>query len=228
MTHPFRLAVLAISAIGLAACALSVPPSTQSESLVEKVRTTVEAFKQRAEPPNDIFRAELRNARGIVVLPGVIKGGLFVGAEVGDGVLFARDDTGAWGYPAFYTLGAGNVGIQIGAEASEVVLVLRSDEAVAAVVNHQGKLGAELEVTGGTVGAGIGAATTANVGADIVAFSKGAGLYGGGVIEGAVLARRKDLNEGYYGAGATPQAIVLERKHTNAHADILRNALAVN
>jgi len=228
MIRPLRFAVLAIAALGLAGCALSMPPSTQSEALVEKARSTVEAFKQRQEPPNDIFRAELRNARGIVVLPGVIKGGLFVGAEVGDGVLLARDDTGAWGYPAFYTLGAGNFGIQIGAEASEIVLVLRSDKAVAAMVNHQGKLGAEVEVTGGTIGAGIGAATTANVGADIVAFSKGTGIYGGGVIEGAVLARRKDLNEGYYGAGATPQAIVFERKHTNAHADSLRSALAIN
>lgn len=228
MFRLFRRAALAAAVLTLGACALSLPPSTQSESLVEKARTTVETFKQRAERPNDIFRAELRTARGIIVLPGVIKGGFFVGAEVGDGVLLARDDTGAWGYPAFYTLGAGNLGIQVGAETSEVVLVLRSDEAVAAMVNHQGKLGTELEVTGGTLGAGIGAATTANVGADIVAFSKGVGLYGGGVIEGAVLARRKDLNEGYYGAGATPRAIVLERKHTNAHADSLRNALAVN
>ena len=213
--------------MGLAACAQGVPPQTRAEALVNNARWTVETFKQRDEAPNKHFRQELATARGIVVLPGTVKGGFVIGAEYGDGVLVARQPDGSWGYPAFYSLGAGSIGLQAGGRAADVVLVLRNDGAVRSVVKHQGKLGADLEVTVGTAGAGVGAATTANVGADVIAFSHGTGLFGGGSVDGSVLARRTDLNEAYYGAGATPESIVLENRHANPQADSLRQALVI-
>ena len=122
-------------------------------------------------------------------------------------------------------MGAGSFGLQIGGQASEVILVLRNRKAVEAVIEHQGKLGGDLEVTVGTIGAGVEGATTTNLGADILVFAKSAGVFGGGSVEGAILAKRTDWNEAFYGPGANPRAIVLEGRFANPKADPLRAAL---
>jgi lipid-binding SYLF domain-containing protein len=76
------------------------------------------------------------------------------------------------------------------------------------------------------IGQGAEVSTTANVGVDVLAFSNAKiGLFGGASLEGAVLARRNDLNEAYYGTGATPTAIALEGQYSNPQADALRAAL---
>ena len=111
---------------------------------------------------------------------------------------------------------------------AELVLVVRSREAVEAIVEHQGKLGADLEITVGTVGGGMEGAVTSNLGADLIVFSRSAGLFAGGSIEGAVLARRNDYNQAFYGPGATPQAILFGQGLANPHADGLRKSLLLN
>jgi len=228
MAKSFGWILLVAVALGLSACTKNVPLKSEAEMLVDQARWTVEMFKERNEEPDQAFRAALKDAHGIVVFPGAVKGAFIVGAEGGNGVLVARDQTGNWGYPAFYTMGAGSFGLQVGAQASEIVLVLRTPKAVEAVVNNQGKLGGDIQMTMGQVGAGISGATTTNVGADIVGFAHGAGVYAGASVEGAVLARRNDLNQAYYSNGATPKAILFEKRFANLQADPLRLSLAVN
>ncbi len=228
MVNPFRLAMLFVVAAGLTACTSSMQPADEAQSLVEQARWTVEMFKERNEEPDHEFLAMLKDARGVVVFPGAVKGAFIIGGEGGSGVLLAKDETGKWGYPAFYTMGGGSIGLQFGAASSEIVLVLRTPEALEAVIKHQGKLGGDIQMTFGTFGAGIQGSTTTNVGPDIVGFSHGAGLFAGVSLEGAVLARRADLNEAYYSEGATPETIVLESRYANLQADQLRLSLATN
>jgi lipid-binding SYLF domain-containing protein len=228
MAKAFTWVFLGFVALGLSACAKNIPLKSEAEALVDQARWTVEMFKERNDEPDQAFRAALKDASGIVIFPGAVKGAFIVGAEGGNGVLVARDDTGVWGYPAFYTLGAGSFGLQVGAQSSEIVLVLRTQKALQAISNNQGKLGGNIQMTMGQVGAGIGAATTTNVGADIVGFAHGAGVYAGASLEGAVLARRNDLNQAYYGKGATPQTIVFDQRFANPQADPLRLSLAIN
>jgi lipid-binding SYLF domain-containing protein len=228
MAKAFTWVFLGFVALGLSACAKNIPLKSEAEALVDQARWTVEMFKERNDEPDQAFRAALKDASGIVIFPGAVKGAFIVGAEGGNGVLVARDDTGVWGYPAFYTLGAGSFGLQVGAQSSEIVLVLRTQKALQAIINNQGKLGGNIQMTMGQVGAGIEAATTTNVGADIVGFAHGAGVYAGASLEGAVLARRNDLNQAYYGKGATPQTIVFDQRFANPQADPLRLSLAIN
>jgi SH3 domain-containing YSC84-like protein 1 len=225
-----RTAVLAfvlVAALTLGACTRQAPLSIQAETLIENARWTIETFKARSDKPMHLFAGMLAEAHGVVVLPGVYKAGFLLGAEGGNGVLVARRPSGEWGYPAFYTMGAGSFGLQAGGQVSEVVLIIRNPGAVSALIEHQGKLGADLEVTAGTVGAGMEGAVTTNLGADIVVFSDAVGLFGGASLEGSVLARRNDFNDVFYGPGATPETIVIEGRHANAKADALRNALVV-
>lgn len=220
-----RIAVM-IAVLGLWGCA-QTPLAIEAETLLERARTTVEAFKQYREKPMAYFRAMLEDAQGVAVFPGVVKAGFIIAAEAGNGVLLARDASGGWGYPAFYTLGAGSFGFQVGGQVSEIVLIFRNRGAVESIIEHQGKLGADLEVTVGTFGAGVEGSTTTNLGADIMVFSKSAGLFGGVSLEGGVLGKRNDYNAAFYGGQPTPREIVLDGRHVNPKADPLRAALVV-
>jgi len=221
----FTTAVL-LFVFTLAGCLTVDPPRIKSVNLVNDARTTLSSFAASSEEPMQWFRREMKTAKGVVVFPEVLKAAFVVGGEGGNGVLLARKPDGTWTYPAFYTMGAGSVGFQIGGQASEIVLVLRNESAVDAVIKHQGKLGADMEVTVGTIGAGVEGATTTNVGADIMVFARSAGVYGGLSLEGAVLAKRNDWNEAYYADGATAAGIVQQGKYSNPKADPLRAELA--
>ncbi|MEO5338703.1 MAG: lipid-binding SYLF domain-containing protein [Magnetospirillum sp. WYHS-4] len=219
---------VAMLALGLAVLAgpASASDRLEAEALVEKARFTIEGMKESKEEPYSLLRSELKKAQGVMIFPSVLKAGFFFGAEGGSGVLVAKDASGNWGYPAFYTMGAGSFGLQFGGQAAEIVLVLRTKGAVDSIIKHQGKLGADIEATVANIGAGMEASTTSNLGADILAFSRAAGLYGGGSIEGSVLARRNDWNDAFYGSGATPETIVQQGRYSNPAADRLRTSLA--
>ncbi len=228
MTKPSGLAFLLVAVLIVSGCASGKPIRNEAESLVSKSHWTVENFKTNTQQPNQAFNDALKDAHGIVVFPGAFKGAFIVGAEGGNGVLLSKTDMGEWGYPAFYTMGSGSFGLQVGAQASEIVLVLRSPQAVQAVINNQGKLGGDIQFTMAMMGAGIQGATTTNMGADIVGFAHGEGIFAGFSLEGAVLAGRNDLNEAYYGEpGATAKSIAVENRFVNVQADPLRESLGV-
>lgn len=209
----------------LAACGRTPSLADKAAALVDSAQYTVETFKQRKDPPMGLFRDMMRTAQGVVIIPNSIKGGFILAGEYGNGVMLVRKPDGTWSEPAFYTLGAGSVGLQAGGQLSEVILVIRSQAAAHAIVDHQGKLGADIGITVGTVGGGLESATTTNMGADVVSFEYAAGLYAGGSVEGSVLARRNDYNAAYYGAGATPNAILFSNTFSNPGADALRSSL---
>jgi SH3 domain-containing YSC84-like protein 1 len=220
------LLLLLTASAALPGCVQTAPKDIEAQSLVDRSKATLALFKARTEKANQLFRAQLEEAQGVLIFPQVVKGAFLFGAEGGDGVLVARNPDGTWGYPAFYTLGGGSFGLQIGGQASEMILVLRSRGAVQAVVNNQGKFGGDLQLTVGTVGAGLEASTTTNFGADIVGFSRAAGIYGGASLEGAGIIRNVAMNQAYYGRGATSAGIVLENRYSNPGAAALREELA--
>ena len=221
-----RPVLVFVFSLGLASCAeFGDDRLGQARQLVASAVDTVERF--RTDPALARFTRYMRGARGIIVLPSVVKAGFVGAAEVGNGVLLARGADETWSDPAFYTLGAASVGLQIGIQNTEMVFILKSDRAVRSVIANQGKLGADLGLSVGLVGAGMEVSTTTNLGVDVIALSNAiVGAYGGASFEGAVLARRTDLNAAYYGAGATPQAIVIERTLRNPAANPLKAALA--
>jgi lipid-binding SYLF domain-containing protein len=219
-----RLFALAF-VVALAACGqMRRPLPDQAQAIVNSAADTIERFK--TDPNMKDFYTHVPGARALVVLPHVYKAGFIGAAEGGNGVLIAKGGQGGWGAPAFYTLAAGSVGFQIGIQDVEMVLVIRSEKALQSVLKHQAKFGADAGITVGVFGAGMEAATTTNVGPDVLVFARSRlGLFAGVSLEGAGLVRRADLNEAAYGAGATPQAIVLEGRYAYPAADRLRATL---
>lgn len=217
---------LALAAAVLFAATLGSGPvraETESEALVTEARLTAD----RLMADKDFFELPkfIRAAKGIFIIPQLVKGGFIIGAEGGSGVFLARGTDGSWSPPAFYTLGAGSIGLQIGGEVKEVVFVLMSDRAVDAMLSSEFKLGADASISVGPIGRGVEASRSTDFTSDIYAFSKSVGLFGGGALEGAKIFERSTLNQNYYGAGATPTNIVIHRKFTNTQADSLRQLL---
>ena len=188
----FAAVVAATVMLGFA-LANSVAATTPAEELVEKSRFSVE--RMLADPDMQKLKSIVQQARGVVIIPQLVKGGFIFGAEGGSGVFMARGTDGSWSSPAFYTLAAGSVGLQIGGQVSEVVFVLMTDGAVEALLGNELKLGVDAGVAIGPLGMGLEASTTTNLGADIYAFSKSVGFFGGAAFEGAKLISRTSWND---------------------------------
>ena len=221
---PRRTAMVAVLAAVLLVPGLARPAAAASaaEELVEEARFSIERLL--VDPSLPELKDYVARARGLLIVPELIKGGFILGAEGGSGVLMVRGADGSWSAPAFYTLAAGSFGLQAGGQVSEVVFALMSEGAVEALLSNEFKLGADASVALGPYGKGVEASTTTNLDADIYAFSRAVGLFGGGALEGAKLFARKSWLEEYYGPGATPRAVVVERKFYNSQAEKLRKA----
>ena len=206
---------------------VDAPPAAAlsgQQELIDKSRITFDKLithEEFTELPNYV-----RQAKALLIFPSLIKGGFIIGGEGGTGVLVVRDQARGWSDPAFYTLAAGSLGLQIGGQVSEVVFTIMSENALNAVLDNQMKFGGDVSIAAGPLGKTLEASTTTNLEADVYSFGKTAGLFGGVSFEGAGILKRDSWNEGYYGAGATPYAIVVERKFTNPNTQALRDALA--
>ncbi len=208
--------------LAVAFLVFSVPAASAADNrqeatqLVEKSRMSFESFM--TDKNMGAFRDLLKKAEGVVIVPQLLKGAFIVGASGGNAVFLARDHkTGGWSDPAFYTIGGASVGLQIGGEASEVVLLVMSQRGVTSLLGNSVKLGGNIGVAAGPVGLGASAAT-ANLSVDILSFSRSKGLYGGISLEGAVVAVRPALNEAYYGHTVTPTDILVRRDVKNSQA----------
>src|ERR1700761_7082711 len=98
-------------------------------------------------------RANLRHARAVLIIPGLVKGGFIFGGEGGDGVLLARTRHG-WSSPAFYSMASASFGLQIGLEQAQLVMIVMTDRALRAVERSKFKFGANAGLTVVTLGAG--------------------------------------------------------------------------
>ena len=204
--------------------AFSVKAASDEQELVDTAKYTIERLLT-----DEVFSqvpAYLEKAKAILIVPSMFKTGFFFGAEGGSGVLLSKDAEGEWSYPAFYTIGGASFGLQIGAENSEVLLVILTDSGLESILNTSVKLGAYASIAIGPVGAGIEGATTTSFGADIVVFSRSVGLFGGVAGEGSVIYGRESWNENYYGEGTTARKIVQEGSVRNENADALRAVLS--
>jgi lipid-binding SYLF domain-containing protein len=193
--------------------------------LVDKARLTFESFMADKDLGPSV-RSLVKRAKGVLIYPQVLKGAFLVGVSGGSGVLLAHDAKARkWGGPAFYTIGEASFGLQAGGQASEVILVALTDRGVTALLSTSAKLGADVGVALGPVGAGAEAAT-ANLSADIISYSRAQGLYAGISLEGAVVAARDGLNKAYYGKEVTPTAILVRHEATNPQAAGLIGAVS--
>ena len=215
--------LLASVAVTLAAPARA-DDTLDARQTVDEAAITVERVRAEMRPSPDMDNL-LRRAKGVLVIPSYYKAGFILGGAYGDGVLLGRMPDGSFGDPAFYRMTSGSVGLQIGMQSAAVVFMILTEKGMSAVLNDEFKLGANVGMSIGSIGVGAEAATTTNVGNDIVAYSKNSGLFAGGALEGAVIKPRKDWNAAVYGVDNDNPNAIVQRSRLSAAAR-LKDVLA--
>lgn len=209
--------LIPIAAIGGAP---SEQRSSEQQRLVDEATMTFERF---LETPGiaSWYRTEAKDVKGVFIVPQLLRGAFLVGAAGGSGVLLARDFVkGGWSPPAFYRMNAGSVGVQAGADSSQVVLIIQTFLGLERFYGlGTAKLGLDAGITFGPIGEG------GTTGLDIVSFSWSKGLFGGMAVEGLVITTEGSDNEAYYGASVKPEEILSNNSLTNPGADELRAML---
>ncbi|MFA5180986.1 MAG: lipid-binding SYLF domain-containing protein [Syntrophales bacterium] len=196
----------------------------EAEQLVETSRYTLESFSSGLEAKP--FRDLVKKARGIFICPQMLRGAFVIGASGGTGVFVAKEpQTGTWLGPAFYTIGEVSFGFQAGGDASEIIMLAMTERGANAMLSSGVKLGADVSVAVGPVGAGADA-STANFSVDILTFARSKGLYGGVSLKGAVIKIREGLNNSYYGQTASPTDILVRKNVNNQQAKALLGTVA--
>ena len=195
--------------------------SAEEQDLVDKAVVTLKNFLYH--PDMGFFPEYLKKSVGVLIVPTFIKAGFILGGAGGQGVLLARDEkTGEWSEPAFYTLGSGSLGLQIGVEVSEVILLIKSRKVLDSLYASSLKLGGDISVAAGPAGRG---AAAKGLNADTISFALSKGVFAGISVEGAIIGPRDTANDAYYGTPVTPLEIIFLHKVSNPQSAQLREAL---
>ena len=195
------------------------------QAIVEKAQLTLESFM--ADESMSWFHEHVKDARGMVIIPQLIKGAFFFGGSGGSGVLIAHDEkTDEWSYPAFVTLGGASFGFQFGGQASEVILLVMTQKGIDSMISTTVKLGADASVAVGPIGRGMEGSTAPNLSVDLLSFSRAKGVFGGVSLEGAAVAERDGWNAAYYGKPTKATDILVRRDVSNPHAENLRKLVS--
>ncbi len=213
------IGVLSMSLLFVVISTAQAATKEETENMVNQAAVVVQSFA--ADPSLEWFRNKVKEAKALLIVPSSIKGAFVVGGAGGSGVLIAQDGaTKEWGYPAFYTMGSLSVGLQIGAETSEIILMIMSERGMEKFLTSSFKLGADVTMAVGPVGAGTSAQT-----ADVVSYARSKGAFAGVSLDGAVVKTRDKRNEAYYGQMVSPTDIVIRKTVTNPQADTLRKVV---
>ena len=202
---------------------LTAQAQTEQQAMVDRATLTVQELL--SDSNNAQARKLVKNAKGVMVCPRVFKAGFILGGEGGSCVLVGRGDKG-WSSPAFYGLGSGSLGFQIGVQDSQIIFLVLTDNGLKALMNSQFKFGGDASVAVATIGAGVQGSTTTALRADIVAFAATRGLFAGVSLEGTVISQRSEWNQTYYGQSYSPQQIVLSGQGQNPGAEPLKEMLS--
>lgn len=219
-----RFAAMALTAaVLLIATAVSARADSPPQALVDNARYTLE--KMVNHPELKPLPGLLRKAKAVLIVPSLLKAGFLVGGEGGSGVLMARGQGGEWSNPAFFTIGSGSFGLQIGFQDSEVVFLIMSRRTLESMLDATVKLGADASVSAGPVGIGFEGSTAINLRADIYSYALSRGAFLGASFEGSVAVEDKNRNRAYYGPGATARSILVRQRHSNPGAGELLRVL---
>lgn len=186
-----------------------------AQKVVDDAVATLQNFE--ADAAQAWFRENVKKAHAVFIVPRLGKGGFIIGGSGGRGLVMAKDvETGTWSQPAFYTVGSASIGLQAGAQESEVIYLIMTEAGMSALMDTKFQLGADGTIVGGPVGVGAQAATT-----DVFSFSRGQGLFGGITAEGTVIQPDFKRNTAYYGEPASASEILLRHSVRNVNADQL-------
>jgi lipid-binding SYLF domain-containing protein len=201
----FRTAALSLC---LVVAVASTSAANKEESRLENSGVVLEEV---LGVPDNIPQELLDKAECVIVIPSMLKVAVGLGGNYGRGAMVCRTGAsfaGPWGAPAMYALDGGSVGLQLGAQATDLVLLVMNRRGVEALLDSKVKLGGSASAAAGPKGRDVSAATDATMRAEILSYSRTRGLFAGISLDGASLRPDNDASEQVYGRRITARAIV--------------------
>jgi lipid-binding SYLF domain-containing protein len=223
MKKAIAVSLLCVS-LGLASVpqALADNLKEDAEAIVNKARLVIEEVKNAPDsgPAYDL----IRQSAGVAIIPDMFKGGFVIGGSYGKGIVVARKD-GKWSGPSFVYIGAGSVGLQIGVQITDLILVVIGQNTMESFLRTSFKLGGDVAVAVGPLGAQATAATEILLKGGIYSYSRAKGVFAGISLEGAGLGTEYDLNRAYYQTTSDPKEILYGQIETPESGKKLFEAL---
>jgi SH3 domain-containing YSC84-like protein 1 len=192
-----------------------ITPDARANNDEDRLRESATVVKEILDIPDGIPQELLDKAECVVVLPSVKKFALGIGGSYGKGALVCRsgdDFSGSWGAPAMVRLEGGNIGFQLGGQATDFLFLVMNPKGVGSLLKSKVKLGADASAAAGPKGRAAGASTDAAMRAEILTYSRSRGLFAGLSLEGSTLRPDEGANENVYRRKLTNYEIVREGK----------------
>ena len=169
---------------------------TKASGRVQAAGTVLDEIQ--GAPDQRIPQEVLASADCVAVVPSMLNGGFVVGARYGKGVASCRTPKG-WSAPAFFTIGGGSFGLQIGGQATDVIMLIMNKHGMDNLLSSQFKLGGDASAAAGPVGRHASADTDWKMRAEVLTYSRSRGLFAGLELSGAVIKQDKDSTRDFYG-----------------------------
>ena len=174
-----------------------------------------QVFKEIMDIPDGIPKDLLNKAECIIVIPSVLKFAIGIGGDFGRGVITCRTGqhfTGHWSAPALFALEGANIGLQVGGQATDFVLLVMNPKGANSILSSKAKLGADASAAAGPKGRTAAADTDIVMRAEVLSYSRSRGLFAGISLEGSTLRSDGSANKKLYGRNLTAKEIVREGK----------------
>ncbi len=197
--------------------ALLAPQPTRSaddkSKYLDRIENSGVVLKEILDVPDDIPQSLLDKSECVIIYPSVLKAAFGIGASYGRGVMSCRggeDFKGPWGAPSMMALEGGSIGFQIGAQATDFVLLVMNDRGASSILSSKVKLGADASAAAGPKGRDAEADTDVTMRAEVLSYSRARGLFAGISLEGSTVRPDNDGNEVVYGSRIAARDVVLK------------------
>lgn len=175
-------------------------------SVEEDILESTNSFKRFIET-NKIPNNLVKDAKAIVVIPNYMKAGFFIGGQYGKGIVIIQKDNGNWSNPFFITLTGGSLGLQIGFESSDTMLIFRTQKSLKELLNNKITIGTEVSASVGPIKENYNMYKEINFKVDVLTYYIKEGLFVGASFDGAVVGHDDDRNSRLYGTSKVSNII---------------------
>jgi len=204
----FHLALISSLSVGLLA-----PPAQAGDKQEGKVRNSRWVYEEVLQSPARSLPAPMLEAtKCVAIFPGLKEAAIAFGGRHGTGVISCRNEEGLWSPPAFLKLSGGSFGLQLGYQASDIMMFFVTDKAAKTILEPQFALGGDLSVAAGPYSDTAGITSAKDLTQDIYIYSQASGLFAGASFEGTRLAMSGKAIRRYYGHYIWPGAILFEHE----------------
>lgn len=179
----------------------------------KRLEASGQVLKEILNIPDGLPKSLLDKAECVIVIPSVLKFAIGIGGDFGRGAITCRTGehfTGPWSAPAMIALEAGNLGFQLGGQATDFVLLVVNPKGANSILSSKVKLGADAAAAAGPKGRDAAADTDVVMKAEVLTYSRSRGLFAGISLEGSTLRSDGGANKNLYGRDLNAKQIVRE------------------